>query len=341
MRFFLRRLMIPVVLLAGLAAAKEKEKPVKGPAGWPAKAGIKTPGVQIPLASLKSEAEIKLEGQPVTLVAEGQNLLVPQADKGGVARIANRENKPGDPWAGLEQPCGGVVSAFSNVWIGDCKAKSLVRFEGRTGKVAGKAAIGLRGGNTAFAASSDSVWVLSDEKVTLSRIDPADNSVVSELRLGASCNSLIHEQSALWVTCPKENRLVKIDPKGNVVEKRIETVAEPVAVVFGADHLWVLGALDGKISKIDPKTNKVVATIETGVAKAEGSLAFGDGHIWVSQPGYPLTRINATSDKVVQQFVGEGGGLVRFASGSVWLLDAGKTTVSRFDPKRINLTLPE
>src|SRR5262249_9197980 len=136
-------------------------------------------------------------------------------------------------------------------------------------------------------------------------------------------------------------RVLRIDPKTNLVDKRIDTAKQPVSLAFGAAHIWVLCTAEGKISKIDPKTNKVVATVETGVPNSNGALAFGDGHVWVTLAGYPLTKINAENDKVVQQFAGEGGGMIRFAQNSIWLANPAKATVSRIDPKRVAATLAE
>ena len=335
MRFRLVVLLLPVLLFG-----KEKDKPGKNPA-WPPKAGIKTPGIQIPFSTLKSEVDLVLEGVPTWLMADGPTLVLPIGDKGTIARVGNRGNKAMDSWTGLEAPCGGAVSAFESLWVPDCKKQSIARVDLKSGKVTASAGVGVGKAKLALAATADSVWVLSDEKGTLSRVDPADNSVVSELRLGPSCNTVQFEQEALWVSCPAENRLLRIDVKANLVDKRIEVATEPISVAFGEGHLWVLGNKEGKVSKVDPKTFKVVATVETGVPMGNGSLAFGDGFVWVSATGYPLTKIDAKTDKVVQQFVGEGGGLVRFVSGSVWLMNSGKATVSRFDPKRIAATLPD
>jgi streptogramin lyase len=342
MRF--RKRFVLLVLLSSFVVAlcfgKEKEKPGKNPS-WPPKAGIKTPGIQIPFANLKADAELTLEGSPTSMLAESPTVLLPLKSKGIVARMGTRDNKLIEPWKGIDEPCGGILSAFGTVWVPDCKSQTIARFESRTGKVKAMAGVGVGKARQAIAANADSVWVLSDDKGTLSRVDPEDNSIVSELRLGPSCNTIQFEQEALWVTCPAENRLLRIDAKSNLVDKRIEVATEPISVAFGEGHLWVLGNKEGKVSKVDPKTFKVVATIETGVPMGDGSIAFGDGQVWVSSNGYPLTKIDAKSDKVVQQFAGDGGGLVRFASGSVWLLNPTKLTVSRFDPKRIAATLPD
>jgi virginiamycin B lyase len=97
------------------------------------------------------------------------------------------------------------------------------------------------------------------------------------------------------------------------------------------------------VERIDPKTNKVIKTIELSVPHAGGNIAFGEGYVWVTQTGFPLTRIDPQTEKerVVQQFWGEGGGLMTIASGAIWLSNTGQGTVSRLDPKRVIATLAE
>lgn len=334
------RLRFMLVIIALVLGAKEKPKAVKSPV-WPPKAGIKTPGIQIPFTNLKAEAELAIGGTPTGMLADGMTLLVPVKEAGAVTRFASRDNKAQDAWKTVEEPCGGIVKAFDSIWVPDCKKAGVARLAAKEGKLSAKAEVGLSESRVTLAANGDSVWVLSDSKGTLSRLDPENNNIVSELRIGPGCTSILSEQDALWLTCATENKLVKVDPKTNVVEKRIETALEPVAAVFGEAHLWVLGNKEGKISKIDPKTMKVVATIETGVPDGKGTIAFGDGFVWVSQVGYPLTKIEAKTDKVMQQFAGDGGGTIWFNAGSVWIADGAKKTLARFDPKRIVLTLPD
>ena len=74
------------------------------------------------------------------------------------------------------------------------------------------------------------------------------------------------------------------------------------------------------MDRIDPKTNKVTKTIELNVPNAGGSMAYGEGWLWVTQAGFPITRIDTKTEKVAQQFWGEGGGGGRIAtaSGAIW-----------------------
>jgi streptogramin lyase len=113
-------------------------------------------------------------------------------------------------------------------------------------------------------------------------------------------------------------------------------------MVIGESSLWVLCLKEGKIERIDPKTNKVSKTIETGVSgAASGGVVFGAGALWVTLPGFPITRIDPKDEKVVQQFRGAGGGAIFFGQGSVWLTNLQEGTLWRIDPKRIVATLAE
>jgi streptogramin lyase len=201
---------------------------------------------------------------------------------------------------------------------------------------------------SAIASSPDSIWVLTDDKTTLTRIDPDTNAIVSEIRLAASCRSVSFASDSLWVVCPGERRIIRIDPKTNLVTTRIEVTPEPVSLAFGGstaaeNSIWVLSRKEGKVARIDPKTNKVIATIDLGFTNADGNLAFGDGFVWVTAPGFPITKISPQleKEKVVQQFAGDGGGMIQFGLNSVWLVNAAYNNVWRLDPKRIAATLAE
>jgi virginiamycin B lyase len=202
--------------------------------------------------------------------------------------------------------------------------------------------VGVGSATPAVAAAADSIWLITDDKTTLSRIDPDQNRVVSELRLAAGCNTLSFGETALWLTCPAENRIIRVNPETNLVEKRIEVSTGPHALAIGENSIWALCLKDGKVEQIDPKTNKVAKTIDLEVAgSSEGGIAVSAGTIWVTLPGFPLTRIDSATGKVMQQFWGAGGGAIQFAFNSLWLSNLHLGTLWRIDPKRVVATLAE
>ncbi len=319
--------------LATVAAPKENKNAAKKPV-----AGVQTPGVRIPYANLKSEAEIKLEAAP-TGAAFTTEVLIAAGDT--VQRIDAKTNKPGTPVVGLGKACGGVLSALASMWTVNCDAKSLLKLDAKSGKVTGTVEAGAVVAPAALAATADSVWLLADDKTTLLRIDPKENAAVAEVRLPAACSSILLAETSLWVACPSVDKVLRIDPKTNLVDKRIDVPGQPMALAFGEASIWALAKKDGKVAQIDPKTNKVSATIDLAVPGVGGSIAFGDGSVWVSMPGFPIARIHPATSKVVQQFAGDGGGLIYSGLGSVWLVNGEGKTVTRFDPKRIMATLAE
>ncbi len=332
--------LIGLLFLATFSRAGEdaiQAKPSHKTPASASKAGIKTPGVQIPFANLKTEAEFK-PAKPDWIFFSG-SVFAP--GENGIDRIDPKTNKKGDPIGGLKQPCGGMASAFSSLWAPDCGAASLARIDAKTFKVANSIAAGVSSVRGVIASTADSIWLLTDDKTTLSRIDPEQNLVVGELRLFGGCRSLTFAETALWVACPNENKVLRINPETNLVDNAIEVSAGPEAITAGGGSIWVLCRKDGKIDRIDPKTNKVSKNIELDVPGADGDLAFGEGNLWVTQTGFPLARIDIKSETVIQQFTGAGGGGIAVSTGAIWLSNFKAGTISRIDPKRVIATLPD
>jgi virginiamycin B lyase len=341
MRFFMR------VFLAALFVCISATLPAAPPAGAktaaaPApKAGVKTPGILIPFENLKPEAELAVETPG--WITMGEAVFIQSKSKDLVARVDPKSNKLGDPITSLNKPCAGTVSAFGSLWIPNCGAQTLTRYDLKEKKIVATVKSGVAEGSPSLAATPDSIWLLTDARTTLSRIDPADNTVVGEMRLPAGCNSVAFGEKSLWVTCPAENRVYRINPDTNLVDKRIETSASPRSVAFADGAVWVLCDKDGKIDRLDPKTNKLVRSIELSVPNGGGNMVASGGFLWVSQTGFPLTRIDPTSEKerVIQQFWGEGGGNIAATATAIWLSNSTKGTILRLDPKRVTATLAE
>lgn len=333
------RILISFTALLFLTAADKP--PVSAHGKTPANAqklGIQTPGVQIPFASLKAEAEFQATAKPEWIFFNGA-AFVPGKD--AIEKIDPKTNKKAEPIAGLAKACGGMASAFGSLWAPVCGTASLARIDAKTFKVTQTIATGVASVPGVIAATADSVWLLTDDKTTLARIDPDQNLVVGELRLPAGCRSLTFGEAALWLACPAGNKVLRINPATNLVDEAVAVSGQPEALAVGGGSIWALCRKEGKIDRIDPKTNKVFKTIELGVPGAEGRIAFGEGFLWVTEPGFPLARIDVASEKVMQQFAGEGGGAITVSPGAIWLGNVKAGTIWRVDPKRVMATLPE
>jgi len=329
--------LISVSLIAAPAASLSgKARPkASGP-----KYGVKTPGVQIPFASLKSEAELLAPTKPAWLFYS-DSLFAPAVDH--LEKIDPKTNKKADPVAGLDRPCGGMVNAFGSLWTPVCGASGLARIDAKTLKATNTIETGVSSVQGVIAASADSIWLLTDDKTTLARIDPDQNLVVAEIRVPAGCQRLTFAETALWLACPDKNKILRINAATNLIEKQIEVSAQPESIAAGENSIWVLCRKEGKVDRVDPKTNKVTKTIELSVPDVDGSIVFGEGSLWATMTGFPLTRIEVQADTVTvaQQFYGDAGGAITISPGALWLSNIESGALLRIDPKRVRATLPE
>ena len=306
----------------------------------PPKPGVKTPGVQIPLANLKPDAVIDVPGAP-DWIAAGDSIWISNKPKNSIARIDPKTNKVVDTVEGLNKPCSGLAIGFGSLWVPNCGDQTLARVDLKTAKITATIPAGVADSEGGLAVTGDSVWLLTDAKSTLTRLDPADNRIVAEVRLPAGCYTVAFGEGALWVTCTEANKVLRVDPFTNLVTHRIDVSAQPRFLTSGEGAVWVLCQGEGNVVRIDPKTNKVAATIEVGVPGGGGDIAAGEGSVWVTSFGFPISRIDPQTDKVVQQFAGDGGDAIRTGLGSVWLSNLRQQTVWRLDPRRIAATLAE
>lgn len=304
----------------------------------PDRHGVKTPGVQIPFEKLKPEAEFP--GAP-DWIALADQIWIPNPAHNGLTPVDAKSGKLGEPVSGLGKACDAPVSGFGSLWVPDCGSQKIVRLDAKTHKIAAEITSGVASGRPGIVATADSIWILTDLKTTLSRIDPEQNQVVSELRLPPACSGLAFGEGALWVACPSENRVLRVDPRTNLVDKRIDVSPQPRSLAIGEGSVWVLCQKEGRVDRIDPKTNQVAKSIELGVPGADGGIAEGSGSVWVTASGFPVTRIDPETNKVVQQFYGESGAAILVGQGSVWLSNPREGNLWRLDPKRIAATLAE
>jgi YVTN family beta-propeller protein len=124
---------------------------------------------------------------------------------------------------------------------------------------------------------------------------------------------------ALWVANETTGTVSRIDPATNTVVATIPTLGNAEGVATGAGAVWVAnygtpGKPDGVLSRIDPATNQVVATVPVGGNPVY--VAFGGGFAWVALwSESTVVQVNATTN-IVQSRISSGI-LVLGASGKI------------------------
>ena len=289
-------------------------------AKFPKKTGVQTPGVQHPMARLPKSATIVMKGEPDWLTATSDAVWVTSEKTDSVVRLDPKTNQPGISVT-VHKPCSGLAVGFGSLWIPSCGDKSVVRVNAETGAAQATISAGPADSEGGITTGAGSIWIVTSAKGELARIDAATNKVIARINIPAGSFNPLFAAGGVWVSSNTGNALVRVDPATNRVISSTPIGPKPRFLAYGAGSIWVLNQGDGTVSRIDTKTGKLLATITAGIPGHGGEITFGGGSAWATETEFPLTRIDAKTNKVVAQWHGDGGDSVRYAYGTVWLTD--------------------
>ncbi len=276
-------------------------------------------------------------------IAVGDEVWISNKPKDAVIRIDPKTNAVVATIAAGKRPCSGLAIGFGSLWVPLCgdqtTAQGLARVDLKTGTVAATISISIGNSEGGIATGASSVWLMTDNRGTLARIDPETNTVVAEIMVPAGSYTVAFGEKAVWVTNTDSDTLTRVEPDTNLVAETIPVGKRPRFLAVGEGSVWTLNQEDGSVTRVDAKTNRVVATIQVGIPGGGGDIAIGAGSVWATSFGFPISRIDPSTNTVVQQFVGKGGDAIRVGIGSVWLSNLEASTVWRLDPKRVEATV--
>jgi YVTN family beta-propeller protein len=287
--------------------------------------------VQRPMSELHAVAKFSIPGSP-DWVAIGDSVWISNNPKNNVSQLDPATNKVSAVITVAKTPCSGLAIAFGSVWVPICSDGSVQRVDLKTHKIVASIPSGVANTEGGITAGAGSIWMPSDAAGVLSRIDPATNKVVSKIAIPPGSFTAAFDAGSVWITSTKNNLLTRVDAKTEKVAAKIPVGPAPRFLATGLGSVWTLNQGDGSVSRVDPATNKVTATIQVGVPGAGGDIAVGEGAVWVTAIGKPLSKIDAATNRVVTQYVGKGGDALRVGLGSLWLSNHEFHEVWRIDP---------
>jgi virginiamycin B lyase len=286
------------------------------------------------MTALEPDATFNLGGDPDWMAVADDAVWVSTSSLNRVTELKAPTNTVGFSVA-VKDPCSGLVAAFGSVWIPSCGGDSLLRANLKTGKVEATITAAPADSEGCIAAGAESIWLATDKKGTLARIDPKSNSVRATIEVPSGSYCPVFADDFIWVTSFEHSVLSKVDPGTNRVVAQIPVGKNPRFATSGAGAVWSLNQGDGTVSRVDTRTSKVVATIPAGLAGHGGEITFGFGSVWATLIGIPVTRIDAASNLLVRQWQGDGGDSIRAGLGTVWLTDLKAGLVWRISPDKL------
>ena len=298
---------------------------------FPPKTGVTTPGVQRPISSLQPLATLHLPLNPDWFTVTPDGMWVTSSRSNVVTKIEADANETGATIA-VSRPCSGLTVGFGSLWIPSCGGHDLVRADMKTGKILAKIPASPAQSEGGVTAGAGSVWLVTDKAGVLSRIDPKTNKVAATITLPSGSYNPLYANGYVWVTSNENSELIQVDPKTNSVVRTIPTGKNPRFITYGDGSIWTLNQGDGTISRIDVKTAENVANIAAGIPGFGGEITFGFHSAWATLFGFPITRVDAKTNRVVAQWNGPGGDSIRAAHGSIWLTNYKTGEVWRLAP---------
>jgi virginiamycin B lyase len=292
--------------------------------------GVKIEGVSRSMSDLKTEAVVPVEGSPDWAVVAKDSVWITSARANHVVQLMADANKVG-LIVDVQRPCSGLAYGFDSIWIPSCGGHSVLRVDASTGKTLAEIPADPANSEGGITAGAGSVWIVIKPS-TLVRIDPKTNSVASTIELPSGSQNPLFSDGFVWVTSIEHNQLLKVDSASGKIVATIPVGLGPRFLTTGAGSIWTLNQGDGTVSRVDIKSGTMVASISCGIPGTGGEITFGAGSVWPTNIDFPVTQIDATTNKVVKQWGGPGGDGIKFGFGSVWLSNGREQTVARFSP---------
>jgi YVTN family beta-propeller protein len=320
---------MPRLLLLLLIAVCETVQAQNSSAGSDvSKQGVKE--VQVPFASIRPSATIKIGGTADWVLVTDDAIWVASTKPYAVLRIDPATNKIVATVKVSGEACSGLAFGFGSIWVPICGEKpELVRIDGAKNTVSSTLPIAPAAPEGGIATSEDSVWMVTDKNGTLNRIDPSTNGVRQRISIPPGSYNPVFSNGIVWITGVESSVLTAVDADSGKVLESVAVGLKPRFLAAGGGSIWTLNQGDGTVSRVDERNRKVTATIRVGIPGAGGDIGYGGESVWPTVFGVPLTRVDASTNKVFRQWVGEGGDSLRCGFGSIWITDYKKGLLSR------------
>ena len=271
--------------------------------------------------------------QSVWVVRDGRRLLRIDPDTGTIeAQIG-----AGDE-LGSERPCGVAVDENA-AWVTTVSG-NVARINTRANRLGRLIPVS---GAACVATGAGGVWVTSPDLDTVTRIDPATNTIVAQISVDGFPQGIDVGFGGVWVAAadPPEGAngaVYRIDPQTNEIVAAIPLDGLPEFVAVGAGGVWAT-ASDGTVRLIEPGSNQVV---EPPAQVSEGgrtSVTVGGGMVWATTLTGPdavgsAVQIDPETAEVVGPpiSVGENPIGLAFGAGSLWVANSSDGTLTSYTP---------
>jgi YVTN family beta-propeller protein len=167
----------------------------------------------------------------------------------------------------------------------------ITKIDPSTGKTL--RSVDVRAQNWGLTLDNDVIWTASGDGNTVTRVDA--NGLVTPITVGHSPIGLAIGGGSVWVSDRLDDTVTRIDPATNSVKSTTPVGRSPGDIAFGDGSIWAANHGSGTVSRIDAKTGKVIATIHVGQAPNSVLFAGGRVWVTVERkPPAPPANVGGT-----------------------------------------------
>ena len=232
----------------------------------------------------------------------------------------------------MSHPCGAMAVAFGSLWVADCKDRTVTRIDLATAQKVVVIATGIANpkGELNVVAGAGSIWVASDDKGVIARVDPSTNAVAASIEVDQGSYYLAFGSGALWAVSAVRQSLQKIDPATNMVVRRTGLGKEPGFLVAGEGAVWVQEQGDGTVTRIDPASADISGRVKVDETLKYGDIDAGGGKVWLRTTAGQTFVVIDPKTLAIRARVGKqtGSGALRYTPAGVWTTSHDVHTLS-------------
>jgi YVTN family beta-propeller protein len=184
-------------------------------------------------------------------------------------------------------------------------------------------------GDTPFngVAGGGFVWVSNAVGNTVSKIDPATNTVVATITGFNQPFGLAFDGSRIWVANGLGDNVVSIDPATNAVSAPVSVGISPFRIAFDGANIWVSNNGSANVTKIDVATR--TPTTVGPVGSGPWGLVFDGTNMWVALNGAgQIVPINVSTNVIGAALnVAAGPHDMTFDGANLWISSVSTAVV--------------
>lgn len=278
-----------------------------------ASAAMMTPLV----AEAQEEEVIAVPGFADFLAVDGKTVWATNA--GRVERWS-RQGKLAE--VAMSKPCGAMAIAYQALWVADCKDGTLNRIDTRTAKITATIPTGIANplGELNVVAGAGSIWVASDDRGVVARIDPVSNHVTASIAVDPGTHYLAFGFGSLWAVSSGAQTIQRIDPQTNAVIRKTPLGKQPGFLAAGEGGVWVQEQGDGTVARIDPSNGDVSGRVKVGETLKYGDIDTGGGKLWLRTTDDQAFVVIDPKSLTIRARIGKasGSGALRYTRAGLW-----------------------